>query len=232
LKKIMVLEDEDSVREFIVLNLKRSGYTIIETANGDDAIKTFSSEKDIDLVILDVMVPGVDGVTVCKEIRTKNSSCGIIMLTAKAQEVDKVTAFMSGADDYLTKPFLISELIVRVDALFRRINTHQSPGQSSDEIISSPFRLDLKSRTLYKNNNPLDLTQVEFLIMKHFLENANIALSREDILNAVWGRGYYGEIKIVDVNIRRLRMKIEDDPSEPEYISTVWGFGYKWIRKN
>ena len=148
------------------------------------------------------------------------------MLTAKTQEIDKVTGLMSGADDYVSKPFSPAELMARVDALYRRV----APVEKVDktELVYPPFRLNTKSRTLYKNEQPLELTQVEYAIIKYFMENVNTALSREDILNNVWGTDFFGELKIVDVNIRRLRKKIEDDPADPKYILTIWGFGYKW----
>lgn len=232
MKKILVMDDEETVRSFIVLNLKKEGYTVTEAADGDEAITKFITEGDIDIVLLDLMVPGKNGSEVCKEIRERDKKCGIIMLTARSQEMDKLTAFMDGADDYVTKPFSNSELLMRVDALYRRVSSSVQVNTNQSELTCGPFTLDVRSRTLTKNGEEIEVTQVEYQIMKYFMENANVALSREDILNAVWGRGYFGELKIVDVNIRRLRMKIEDVPSDPKYISTVWGYGYKWIKKD
>lgn len=227
MKKILVLEDEDAIREFVVINLKRAGYNILEAATGEEAISVFDREKDIDIAVLDIMLPGIDGFAVAKYLREKNMSIGIILLTAKTQEMDKMSGFVSGADDYITKPFSTSDLLMRVDALYRRvcISRHEEPEQV---YMSGPFKLNLVSRTFTKNDKPIELTQVEFLIMKCFLENRNVALSREQILDKVWGEEYPGEVKTVDVNMRRLRMKIEDDPSVPKYIQTLWGFGYKW----
>lgn len=153
---------------------------------------------------------------------------GIIMLSAKTQEMDKVGALMIGADDYVTKPFSPSELVARVDAIYRRVTMVNNRQKEISPIKSGPFLLSPKSRTLTKNGILVDLTQVEYQIMDLFLKNKNVALERSRILEEIWGDNYYGDIKIVDVNIRRLRMKIEDEPSSPKYIQTIWGFGYKW----
>ena len=150
------------------------------------------------------------------------------MLTAKSQEMDKVNGLMLGADDYITKPFSPSELTARVDAIYRRVSM-SAPQKPANEIVSGPFSLNIKSRVITKNGAPLDLTQVEFQIMEMFMKNPETALERGQILDAVWGESYVGDVKIVDVNIRRLRMKIEDEPSNPTHITTMWGLGYKWI---
>ena len=207
MKKVLVLEDESSIRSFIVINLRRAGYEVIEAGTGEEALEMLQQHSDIRVALLDVMLPGIDGFEVCRRIRATNSRIGIIMLTARSQEMDKVTGLMTGADDYVTKPFSPAELTARVDALMRR-----SGG----------------SRTLEKNGKPVKLTQVEYSIMRMFMENPGKALSREEILDLVWGRDYFGELKIVDVNIRRLRLKIEDNATNPTFISTVWGYGYKW----
>ena len=148
------------------------------------------------------------------------------MLTARSQEMDKVTGLMTGADDYVTKPFSPAELTARVDALFRRAGGGETV--QSGEIRQDPFLLNTRNRTLEKNGQRIKLTQVEYAIIQMFMENPGKALSREEILDLVWGRDYFGELKIVDVNIRRLRLKIEDNPTNPIYITTVWGYGYKW----
>lgn len=229
MKRILVCEDEDSIREFVVLNLKRSGYDVTDVSCGEDAIKTFDEENgEFDVALLDIMMPGIDGFTVCKHIRERSDTVGVIMLSAKSQEMDKVSSFMMGADDYITKPFSISELIVRVDAVYRRVNMTAIRSEALQEISSGPFTINLKSRVITKNSQPIDLTQVEYQIMEYFLKNQNTALDRISILHHIWGENYYGEEKIVDVNIRRIRMKIEDEPSDPKYIVTVWGYGYKW----
>lgn len=233
MKRILVLEDESSIREFIVINLKRAGYFVFEAANSTQALRLFSQNPGIDIGILDVMLANSeeDGMEVCRHMRKENPSVGIIMLTAKTQELDKLSGFMSGADDYVTKPFSPSELMARVDALYRKISLMRN--YERDKILESgPFRLSDSSRTAFKNEKQMELTHVEFELLRLFLQNPGVAFSREDILNRVWGGDYEGELKTVDVNIRRLRIKVEDDPSDPRFIRTVWGFGYKWGLQN
>ena len=225
MKKILVLEDEPSIRSFVVINLRRTGYEPIEAATGEEALEKLKQNPDTLVALLDVMLPDIDGFEVCRRIRATGSKMGILMLSAKSQEMDKITGLMTGADDYVTKPFSPAELLARVDALYRRIGGSEN---TEDVLSSGPFVLHLRSRTLDKNSDHIRLTQTEFAIMKLFMENPGRALSREEILHAVWGADYNGEVKIVDVNIRRLRIKIEDDATEPEYITTVWGYGYKW----
>lgn len=231
MKKILVCEDETSIREFVVINLKRAGYEVVEAGSGEEAVEKYDAEQGgVDIALLDIMLPGMDGFAVCKELRQKSSSMGIIILTARTQEMEKVGGLMMGADDYVTKPFSPSELMARVDALYRRVLALRSREEVSylEEITSGDFVLNLRSRTLLKHGQPIELTQVEFQIMEYFFTNPGKALSRTSILTRVWGEEYFGEEKIVDVNIRRLRMKIEEDPSSPQYILTVWGMGYKW----
>ncbi len=227
MKKVLVLEDESSIRSFVVINLKRSGYEPIEAETGEQALEQLRKNPDTRVALLDVMLPDIDGFEVCRRIRASDSKIGIIMLTAKSQEMDKVTGLMTGADDYVTKPFSPAELTARIDALYRRTGGDAEEADSG-ELRHGPFRLNTRNRTLEKNGERIKLTQIEYSIMKLFMDNPGKALSREDILNAVWGRDYFGELKIVDVNIRRLRIKIEDDPTIPAYITTVWGYGYKW----
>lgn len=228
-KNILVVEDEEAIREFVIINLKRAGYNVFEASSGEQALQIYEQNNgNFTVVLLDIMLPGIDGFAVCRKLREKSKTLGIIMLTAKTQELDKVGGLMIGADDYVTKPFSPSELVARIDALFRRLSVEAGGEAQSEEIVSGPFTLNIRSRTLLKNNVHIELTQVEYQIMKYFLENPGTALSRSDILNHVWGEDYFGELKIVDVNIRRLRMKIEDESSNPDYILTVWGFGYKW----
>ena len=228
MKKLLVCEDESAIREFEVITLRRAGYEVVDTSCGEDAIKAFNAApNDFSVVLLDIMMPGIDGFTVCKKIREKNSRVGIIMLSAKTQEMDKVNGLMLGADDYVTKPFSPSELAARVDAICRRISAgNDAP---SDILKSGPFTLSLLSRTLTKNGKIIDLKQVEFQLMELFMSNSETALERKQILVRIWGESYNGDDKIVDVNIRRLRMKIEDEPSNPAHLQTVWGYGYKWM---
>lgn len=226
MKKVLILEDEVSIRSFVVINLKRAGYEAIEAGTGMEALEQLKKNPDTGVAILDIMLPDIDGFEVCRSIRATNKQIGIIMLTARTQEMDKVTGLMTGADDYVTKPFSPAELTARIDALYRRLGG--SSGVDSEEIQQGPFLLNTRNRTLEKNGERIKLTQVEYAIMKLFMQNPGRALSREDVLTSVWGRDYGGELKIVDVNIRRLRIKIEDDTANPTYITTVWGFGYKW----
>lgn len=234
MKHILLAEDEEAIRDFIVINLNRAGYDVTETDNGLTALEKFKKDKDkFDVAVLDIMMPGMDGLTLCKEIRSISNSIGILILTAKTQEMDKVTGLMVGADDYVTKPFSPTELVARIDAIYRRVNLNKSYKKSyknsEDEIHQGVFTLNLRNRTLEKNNKLIDLTQVEFQIMELFFRNVNVAFDRTEMLDEVWGKDYFGEEKVVDVNIRRLRKKIESDPSNPKYITTVWGVGYKWI---
>ena len=231
MKRILVVEDEDAIREFVVINLQRAGYGVVEANSGEAALQKYEENHgEFDVAILDIMMPGIDGLTVCKELRKKSGNLGIIMLTAKTQEMDKVTGLMLGADDYVTKPFSPSELVARVDSLYRRVAIAEMREENNfqEELVSGDFVLNLRNRALKKKGRMIELTQVEFQIMEYFFSNPGVALDRTNILTHVWGEAYYGEEKIVDVNIRRLRMKIEDEPSNPKHIVTVWGLGYKW----
>ena len=227
MRKVLVLEDEDNIRSFVVLNLNRAGYDTLEATTGEEALEILREHPETRIALLDVNLPGIDGFVVCRRIRATNSKMGIIMLTARTLEMDKVTGLMTGADDYVTKPFSPAELTARVDALYRRSGGEEKQADSG-EIFQPPFLLNTRNRTLEKNGKRIKLTQVEYSVIKLFMDNPGKALSRDEILESVWGRDYYGEVKIVDVNIRRLRLKVEDDPTNPTYITTVWGYGYKW----
>jgi len=226
MKKVLILEDEENIRSFVIINLRRAGYEVIEAATGQEALDRLQENPDVGVAILDVMLPDIDGFEVCRRIRANSKQIGIMMLTARTQEMDKVTGLMTGADDYVTKPFSPAELTARIDALFRRLGGEN--GIQSELLAQGPFVMNTRNHTLEKAGNRIRLTQVEYAIMKLFMQNPGRALSREDILGVVWGKDYDGELKIVDVNIRRLRIKVEDDTSNPTYITTVWGFGYKW----
>ena len=226
MKKVLILEDEVNIRSFVVINLKRAGYDAIEAGTGHEALDKLRENPDIGVAILDIMLPDIDGFEVCRRIRATSKQIGIIMLTARTQEMDKVTGLMTGADDYVTKPFSPAELTARIDALYRRIGG--DAGADSELLSQGPFVMNTRNHTLEKSGTRVRLTQVEYSILKLFMQNPGRALSRDEILAAVWGRDYEGELKIVDVNIRRLRIKIEDDATNPSYITTVWGFGYKW----
>ncbi len=231
MKRILVVEDQASIREMIVLNLRMSGFNVIEAESAEDALKVIAQNPPCDAAILDVMLPGMNGFSLCEIIRKGDDSIGIIMLSAKSQELDKIKGLSIGADDYMTKPFSVSELLARISALCRRVSRsqEQEPEKNVEKkLILGSFTLEQNSRLLYKDGQVIDLTQVEFQIMEIFFNNPGVALSRDRILKGVWGEEYFGDVKIVDVNIRRLRMKIEEEPSTPEHLLTVWGYGYRW----
>ena len=232
MNRILIVEDEVPIAQLIEMSLARAGYQC-EAVNDGCAAADKIEQNNYDLVLLDIMLPGMDGFSLCETIRHGDPYIGIIMASAKGQESDKIRGLSIGADDYITKPFSVSELMARVEALARRVRRSataddEQAGSEPDQLVSGPFVLDEKSRVLYKSGKPIDLTQVEFQIMECFLKNPNVALERNTVLSKVWGENYFGDVKIVDVNIRRLRMKIEDEPSNPKYLTTVWGYGYKW----
>ena len=230
MKRVLVVEDEASIREMVALNLKMAGWEVLEAPSAERALKLMHQSEPCDAALLDIMLPGMDGLSLCETIRRDDNDIGIIIVSAKGQESDKIRGLSIGADDYITKPFSVSELVARLEALTRRIKRGASAkaAEEPEQLVSGPFVLDEKSRVLYKSGKPIDLTQVEFQIMELFFRNPATALVREKILEGVWGKNYYGDVKIVDVNIRRLRMKIEDEPSNPQHILTVWGYGYRW----
>ena len=227
--KILILEDEIGIRSFVSINLKREGYEVIEAGTGSEAIEKLNSEPNIAVALLDIMLPDMSGADICRYIRDKYENMGVIMLTAKAQEDDKIEGFVAGADDYMIKPFSIKELLFRVSALIRRVNKDNDTRKSS-VLDLPPFSLDINKRKLYKNGNVVDLTPTEFSIVKFLMINASDSLSRDQILQEVWGSTELYDYKIVDVNIRRIRNKIEEDPSKPKYILTAWGYGYTFRR--
>lgn len=224
--KILMVEDEDSIRKFVKINLEQAGYEVLEAPTGEIGLEIAKKEVP-EIVLLDIMLPGIDGFEVCKILRSKYQGMGIIMLTAKNQDIDRINGLESGCDDYVSKPFNPKELVLRVKSLERRI---ESNSISHDEapIFLGRFKLDKLSRKIYKNDIELDLTPTEYSVLKLFLEKPNIAFSRDQILDEVWGLDFVGDSKIVDVNIRRLRAKIETEPSKPENLKTVWGVGYIW----
>ncbi|MBE6809223.1 MAG: response regulator transcription factor [Clostridia bacterium] len=231
MKRILIVEDEVAIREFEAINLKRVGYTVEEAGSGEEALDIYDNDVlGFDIALLDISMPGMDGFTLCKELRKRSETLGIIMLTARTQEMDKISGLMLGADDYITKPFSPTELLARIDSLYRRVEMQNQKvvPQTPDSITLGDFTLNLRRRILLKNGVDIELTQVEFQMMEYFFTNPDVILNRTDILNRVWGSNYFGEEKIVDVNIRRLRKKIEVDPSNPKRLATVWGLGYKW----
>ena len=204
MKKILIIEDEESIRGFLKINLKRNGYEVIEADNGELGVKLALKEKPA-IIILDVMLPGIDGFKVCKIIRNEDEKVGIIMLTAKSQDLDKIMGLEYGADDYIIKPFNPMELLLRIKVLLRRISDYEE----KKGIIQGKFKLDIYAKRIFKNNKEIDLTPKEYSIIKLFIENPNKAFSRDELMDLVWGEDYIGDPKIVDVNIRRLRSKIE-----------------------
>lgn len=223
MKKILIIEDEESIRGFLKINLKRNGYEVIEADNGELGVKLALKEKPA-IIILDVMLPGIDGFKVCKIIRNEDEKVGIIMLTAKSQDLDKIMGLEYGADDYIIKPFNPMELLLRIKALLRRISDYEE----KKGIIQGKFKLDIYAKRIFKNNKEIDLTPKEYSIIKLFIENPNKAFSRDELMDLVLGEDYIGDPKIVDVNIRRLRSKIECLSLNEKFIETIWGFGYRW----
>ncbi|MGD6834486.1 response regulator transcription factor [Sutcliffiella halmapala] len=222
--KILVVEDEDSIRSLIALHVKRAGHHVLEASSAEAAIDIIKHHTPL-LALLDIMLPGIDGLHLCRYIKKEKPSTGIIMLTAKTQEDDKITGLKLGADDYIAKPFSPKELLARMEAVARRL-----PGQEEQKAIhSGPFTLDLVKEELSLNQKPVSLTPTEYGIIKFLIEKSPIPLSRDDILDKVWGKHYVGDIKVVDVNIRRLRKKLEPIPSNPAFIQTYWGKGYVWV---
>ena len=224
--KILLVEDEESIRSFLKINLQRNGFKVIEAGSGEEGLKKAFLENP-DIAILDVMLPGIDGFEVCNKLRSDSPKMGIIMLTAKGQDIDKIMGLEYGADDYIIKPFNPLEVVLRVKAIIRRLSG--TLDKNDENIVEAgEFKIDLYSQKLLKNNIEIDVTPKEYMLMKLFIENPNKAFTREELLNTVWGYNFFGDPKIIDVNIRRLRFKIEDDPSSPKYIETVWGLGYRW----
>lgn len=227
--KILIVEDEESIRKFIKINLERNNLAVLEASSGEEGLEIARSE-DVDVVVLDIMLPGIDGFEVCKILRKEYPELGIIMLTAKSQDIDKITGLECGTDDYMIKPFNPMELVLRVKSLLRRMDamTDKTEDTDKDMIVDEPFKIDTYSRKVYKDDEEIELTPTEYAIVKIFVENPGKAFRRDEILNLVWGYDFFGDSKIVDVNIRRLRAKIEDDPGRPSFIETVWGVGYRW----
>ena len=226
--KILLVEDEESIRSFLKINLERNSFQVIEAGTGEEGIEKALLEKP-EIIILDVMLPGIDGFQVCSRLRKEFPNAGIIMLTAKGQDMDKIMGLEFGADDYIIKPFNPLEVVLRVKAILRRIGISEDESSNNkNKLMGGPFIIDLYSQKLLKNNKEIDVTPKEYMLMKLFIENPNKAFTRDELLNLIWGYNFFGDPKIIDVNIRRLRSKIEDDSSNPQYIETVWGIGYRW----
>ena len=226
MKKILVLEDEASIRSFIVINLRRAGYDVIEAESGEEALERLRANPDVKVALLDIMLPGIDGFEVCRRIRATNTKIGIIMLTARSQEMDKVTGLMTGADDYVTKPFNILEVKARIKAIIRRAGSNQNKQEKAKTVEVGELKLDCEGRRVFISEKEINLTAKEFDVLELLVFNPNKVYSRENLLNIVWGYEYPGDVRTVDVHIRRLREKIEANPSEPKYVHTKWGVGY------
>lgn len=226
-KRILIVEDEEPIRKFVKINIEKSGFEVFEAGTGEEGIE-IARKNDIDISVLDVMLPGIDGFQTCKTLREEFPNMGIIMLTAKSQDVDKIMGLEHGTDDYMTKPFNPMELVLRIQSLIRRMEVTENNDNDDKFLIFAPFKIDKYSRKFFRDEEEMDLTPTEFSIVKLFIENPGRAFKRDEILNLVWGHDFVGDSKIVDVNIRRLRSKIEDDPSKPYFIETVWGLGYRW----
>ncbi|MBU5592953.1 response regulator transcription factor [Clostridium sp. MSJ-4] len=225
-KKVLIVEDENSIRGFLRINFQRNDFIVIEASSAEEGLRKAILEKP-HIAVLDVMLPGMDGFSLCKNLRGRFPEMGIIMLTARNQDMDKIMGLEQGADDYLVKPFNPLELMLRVKAIIRRIEGKLI--SADEEIIHRyDFKLNLYSQKLYKNEKEICVTPKEYLLFKLFIENPGKAFTRDELLNIVWGYDFFGDPKIVDVNIRRLRTKIEENPSAPKYIETVWGTGYRW----
>jgi DNA-binding response OmpR family regulator len=226
--KVLVVEDEPSIRQFISINLERSGFDVLEAETGEKAVEMAEAYKP-EVMVLDVMLPGIDGFEVCTRLRERMPEIIIIMLTARGQDIDKITGLELGADDYMVKPFNPRELTARINTVLRRMERSKMPDDAPLEYKN--LVMDLKSQKFYKDGEEIELTPTEFSVLKMFMSNIGRALSRNELFNSVWGKNYFGDLKTLDVYIRRIREKIEEDPSKPQYIETVWGYGYRWCDK-
>lgn len=223
--KVLVVEDEASIRKFIAINLERSGFAVLEAETGEMALEMARACRP-EVMVLDVMLPGIDGFEVCRKLRDEMPELIIIMLTARGQDIDRITGLEIGADDYMVKPFNPRELTARINSVLRRIERMKAP--DDEPLVYKNLVMDLKSQKFYKDNVEIELTPTEFAVLKMFMSNVGRALSRNELFNAVWGKNYFGDLKTLDVYIRRIREKIEDNPSKPKHIETVWGYGYRW----
>ncbi len=221
-RKILVVDDELTLLNTVRAYLEQEGYTVQTAADGRAALHAFRAFRP-DLIILDIMLPEIDGLELLRRLR-QESDVYVIMLTARADEMDKVVGLTVGADDYVTKPFSPRELVARVKAALRRVGG----GPAREMLVSRRIRLDTAGRLAWKDDRPLDLTPIEFDLLHALMQNHGRALSREQLIEKVWGYDYYGDDRVVDVHIGRLRKKVEDDPANPSLIATVWGAGYRF----
>ena len=226
MKKILVLEDEASIRSFIVINLRRAGYDVIEAESGEEALERLRANPDVKVALLDIMLPGIDGFEVCRRIRATNTKIGIIMLTARSQEMDKVTGLMTGADDYVTKPFNPSELVARVKSQLRRYTQLGAMQKTAAQIVIRGLVLDTESKSVMVDGEAVRLTPLEYKILELLCRHPGRVFSTEEIYRQVWNDDIVSDNAIA-VHVRHIREKIEINPKEPRYLKVVWGVGYK-----
>lgn len=226
--RVLLVEDEAAIRKFVKINLEKEGYLVSDFPSAEEALEACKM-KSFEIAVLDIMLEKMDGVTLLKILREVYPHMAIIMLTAKSEDIDKINAFESGADDYLSKPFNPKELILRIKSISRRLITDNK--REENEIVLGKFRIDLNLKDFYVDGNLIELTPTEFGIIKYLIENANTLVKRKDIVKTVWGYDYLMDTKLVDVNISRLRKKIEKDPSNPEHLKTIWGEGFTFEYK-
>ena len=223
-QKVLIADDEAPIREILKIYCEKEGFDVIEAADGAEAILKVQSEKP-DIIILDIMMPVLDGLEVCKQVR-KMSDIPIIMLTAKDDDDDRILGLEIGADDYITKPFNILEVKARIKAIIRRAGSNQNKQEKAKTVEVGELKLDCEGRRVFISGKEINLTAKEFDVLELLVFNPNKVYSRENLLNIVWGYEYPGDVRTVDVHIRRLREKIEANPSEPKYVHTKWGVGY------
>ena len=227
-KRILVCEDEDTIREFVVINLRRAGYDVVDVPNGEEALRVYEESRgEFGLALLDIMMPGIDGFTVCKRLREKDQSIGIIMLSAKSQEMDKVNGLMLGADDYVTKPFYPNELTARIRTALR----HSRSGAPSQIYRALNLEINFDRRSIHLNGVQIHLTQIEYQLLTLLAENAGRVLTYTAILRHIWGPYAEENNQILRVNMANIRRKIEKNPAQPQYVFTEVGVGYR-IREN
>lgn len=227
MRKILVIEDEDSIRSFIVINLKRAGYAVTEASSGEDAFEVWAQNPDILLMVVDVMLPGIDGYEICRRVRARGSEIGIIMLTARAQEMDKVMGLMTGADDYITKPFNPVEVLARVKSQLRRFLQLGAAVKAPSVISVGGIELDHDAKRVTLDGEPVALTPKEYDILYYLMQHPGKVYTPAELYSAVWNEAPVGIDNTVAVHIRHLREKLEIDPSNPRYLKVVWGKGYK-----
>ncbi|KKK33654.1 regulator [Mesobacillus campisalis] len=223
--KVLVVEDESSIRKLMVFNLQRSNFTVMEAENGKMALKLVQEEEP-SLVVLDLNLPDMDGFEICGQLRERYPVLPIIIVSARGQDMEKIMGLELGADDYIVKPFNPLELVARIRSVLRRSHLDSLKPQKPAKLSAGPFVLEVKNQRVYKNGKLLKLTAREFQLMRLFLERLNEPITRGDLLDEIWGLDYFGDVKTVDVHIRRLREKIEETPSCPVFLKTIWGFGY------